>query len=157
MCGGACGPLRPARSAYETRLDDNGRLLAQMLDVALAFRATHLRALAAAQTIAAHPGAVSKTPPMMDDSVFSAALLCPDADWASLDALGGAPADWPEVPLRATQARVPPFAAALALPRPRRTGTSAQRAQRGFVLAYRHCSYLSVSYRSARRHDECVG
>jgi autophagy-related protein 11 len=71
---------RASASAYETRLDDNGRLLAQMLDVALAFRATHLRALAAAQTIAAHPGAVSKTPPMMGDSVFSAALLCPDAD-----------------------------------------------------------------------------
>lgn len=43
---------RAGEEAFETRLEESGRLVAQMLDVALAFRAAHARALATAQALA---------------------------------------------------------------------------------------------------------
>ncbi|KIY47494.1 hypothetical protein FISHEDRAFT_45285 [Fistulina hepatica ATCC 64428] len=46
---------RASQSAFEQRLEDSGRLVAQLLDVALAFRAAHLKALHTAQVMTAHP------------------------------------------------------------------------------------------------------
>ena len=48
---------RVSQSEYEQRLENSNRLVAQLLDVALAFRESHLKALAAAQAMASHPGA----------------------------------------------------------------------------------------------------
>jgi autophagy-related protein 11 len=69
---------RASASEYEARLESSARLLAQMLEVALSFRATHLKALAAAQAMSAHPGtttakSVSGSGPLAD-SVFSSGL-----------------------------------------------------------------------------------
>ncbi|KAF5390754.1 hypothetical protein D9757_004449 [Collybiopsis confluens] len=48
---------RSSQSDYEQRLEDSSRLIAQILDVALAFRTSHLKAMTTAQTITlfAHP------------------------------------------------------------------------------------------------------
>ncbi|TFY62704.1 hypothetical protein EVJ58_g3689 [Rhodofomes roseus] len=46
---------RVSQSEYEQRLENSSRLVAQLLDVALAFRESHLKALAAAQAMASHP------------------------------------------------------------------------------------------------------
>lgn len=58
---------REGEEAFETRLEESGRLVAQLLDVALAFRAAHARALATAQSLA--PSA-AKTK-SLGDSVFA--------------------------------------------------------------------------------------
>ncbi|KAF9061726.1 hypothetical protein BDP27DRAFT_1428649 [Rhodocollybia butyracea] len=48
---------RSSQSDYEQQLENSSRLIAQILDVALAFRGSHMKALATAQTItlSAHP------------------------------------------------------------------------------------------------------
>ncbi|KAH9836395.1 uncharacterized protein C8Q71DRAFT_762403 [Rhodofomes roseus] len=46
---------RVSQSEYEQRLENSSRLVAQLLDVALAFRESHIKALAAAQAMASHP------------------------------------------------------------------------------------------------------
>ncbi|KZT65321.1 putative peripheral membrane protein [Daedalea quercina L-15889] len=48
---------RVSQSEYEQRLENSNRLVAQLLDVALAFRESHLKALAAAQAMVTHPAA----------------------------------------------------------------------------------------------------
>ncbi|OCH89638.1 hypothetical protein OBBRIDRAFT_794051 [Obba rivulosa] len=47
---------RASQSDYELRLENSSRLVAQLLDVALAFRDSHVKALLAAQTMSTHPG-----------------------------------------------------------------------------------------------------
>lgn len=48
---------RVSQSEYEQQLEDSNRLVAQLLDVSLAFRESHLKALSAAQAMTSHPGA----------------------------------------------------------------------------------------------------
>ncbi|KAH9930184.1 hypothetical protein B0H21DRAFT_826142 [Amylocystis lapponica] len=48
---------RTSQSDYELQLEHSSRLAAQMLDVALAFRDSHVKALATAQAISSHPTA----------------------------------------------------------------------------------------------------
>ncbi|THH32812.1 hypothetical protein EUX98_g1391 [Antrodiella citrinella] len=52
---------RASQSDFELRLENSSRLVAQILDVALSFRESHIKALSAAQTMTAHPPS-SKTP-----------------------------------------------------------------------------------------------
>ncbi|KAF7971237.1 hypothetical protein HWV62_21548 [Athelia sp. TMB] len=58
---------REGEEAFETRLEESRRLVAQLLDVALAFRAAHARALATAQSLA--PSAAKAK--SLGDSVFA--------------------------------------------------------------------------------------
>ena len=63
---------RASQSDFELRLENSSRLVAQILDVALSFRESHVKALAAAQAMAAHPTS-SKVPgssTSMTDSSF---------------------------------------------------------------------------------------
>ncbi|GBE88766.1 hypothetical protein BKA93DRAFT_774471 [Sparassis latifolia] len=46
---------RASQSDYELQLDNSSRLVAQILDVALAFRESHVKAIAAAQAMSSHP------------------------------------------------------------------------------------------------------
>ncbi|KAL0576105.1 oligomeric, coiled-coil, peripheral membrane protein [Marasmius crinis-equi] len=46
---------RSSQSNFENQLENSNRLLAQILDAAIAFRASHLKALRTAQTITSHP------------------------------------------------------------------------------------------------------
>lgn len=59
---------RVSQSEYEQRLEDSNRLVAQLLDVALAFRESHLKALAAAQAMTSHPGA-NKAAALTDSAI----------------------------------------------------------------------------------------
>ncbi|CAK5282862.1 unnamed protein product [Mycena citricolor] len=82
---------RASQSDYEQRLEDSGRLVAQMLDVALAFRDSHLKALHATHLMASHPGrsslgesiSVFSTQPMLDEPP----PIDPSDPSAALDAL----------------------------------------------------------------------
>lgn len=47
---------RVSQAEFEHRLEQSERLVAQMLDVALAFREAHVKALSNVQTMTAHPG-----------------------------------------------------------------------------------------------------
>ncbi len=49
-----------SQSDYEHRLETSDRLVAQILDVALAFRAAHVKAMTSAQAMTSHPGSGSK-------------------------------------------------------------------------------------------------
>jgi len=64
---------RASQSDYEHRLENSGRLIAQILDVALAFRGSHVKALATAQALSSHPSSASKQSPSQNlaDSLFS--------------------------------------------------------------------------------------
>ncbi|GJE85510.1 ATG11 domain-containing protein [Phanerochaete sordida] len=46
---------RTSQADYEQRLEESGRLAAQLLDVAVAFRQTHVKALHAIQAMTSHP------------------------------------------------------------------------------------------------------
>ncbi|KAK0192988.1 putative peripheral membrane protein [Armillaria mellea] len=64
-----------SQSDYEHRLETSDRLVAQILDVALAFRAAHVKAMASAQAMTSHPGSASKhSTAGLGDSVFSSGL-----------------------------------------------------------------------------------
>ncbi|KAF9010058.1 putative peripheral membrane protein [Cyathus striatus] len=66
---------RVSQSGYEQRLEDSGRLIAQILDVAISFRNSHVKALLKAQEMAAHPGAASKpSHNNMAESVLSSGM-----------------------------------------------------------------------------------
>ncbi|KIK54177.1 hypothetical protein GYMLUDRAFT_48975 [Collybiopsis luxurians FD-317 M1] len=69
---------RSSQSDYEQRLEDSSRLVAQILDVALAFRTSHVKAMATAQNIAlsAHPNSsrAHVQSSIMLDSTFSPGL-----------------------------------------------------------------------------------
>ena len=66
--------LRAARASqldFEHRLEQSERLVAQMLDVALAFRNAHVKALSNAQAMVAHPGSKATAPASLADSSLS--------------------------------------------------------------------------------------
>lgn len=68
--------LRTGRSSQETfeqELEDKTRLVAQLLDVALAFRSAHVKALTTAQNMTVHPHS-SKNAGGMTESAFSPPL-----------------------------------------------------------------------------------
>ncbi|OSX61021.1 hypothetical protein POSPLADRAFT_1057962 [Postia placenta MAD-698-R-SB12] len=62
---------RVSQADYEHRLDNSDRLVAQILDVALAFRDSHVKALMAAQAMSAHPGTKAANHATMTDSILS--------------------------------------------------------------------------------------
>jgi len=64
---------RASQSDYEQRLENESRLIAQILDVAIAFRNSHVKALNTAQTLTSHPNSTSKST-NMTDSTFSSAM-----------------------------------------------------------------------------------
>lgn len=51
---------RSSQSDYEHRLENSGRLVAQMLDVAIAFRNSHCKALSLVHNLTSHPSSSSK-------------------------------------------------------------------------------------------------
>jgi autophagy-related protein 11 len=63
-----------SQSHFEQRLEDSGRLIAQILDVAISFRNSHVKALHMAQNIVAHPNSSSKQASNMADSIFSTGM-----------------------------------------------------------------------------------
>ncbi|KAK0203419.1 putative peripheral membrane protein [Desarmillaria ectypa] len=64
-----------SQSDYEHRLETSDRLVAQILDVALAFRAAHVKAMASAQAMTSHPGSGSKhSTAGLGESFFSPGL-----------------------------------------------------------------------------------
>ncbi|KAF7377787.1 ATG11 domain-containing protein [Mycena sanguinolenta] len=67
---------RASQSDFEQRLENSGRLVAQILDVALAFRSAHVKALNAAQLMASHPGtnAAARSSNGMAESGFSSSM-----------------------------------------------------------------------------------
>ncbi|KAI0828603.1 hypothetical protein BC628DRAFT_1316368 [Trametes gibbosa] len=60
-----------SQSEYEHRLEESERLVAQLLDVALAFRNAHVKALTAVQTMIAHPANKNATASNLADSIHS--------------------------------------------------------------------------------------
>ncbi|KAJ6460898.1 putative peripheral membrane protein [Mycena sanguinolenta] len=67
---------RASQSDFEQRLENSGRLVAQILDVALGFRSAHVKALNAAQLMASHPGtnAAARSSNGMAESGFSSSM-----------------------------------------------------------------------------------
>lgn len=67
-----------SRSDFEQRLEDGGRLLAQILDVAITFRDSHVKAMTSAQAMTSHIGSTRHTATTntlhMADSAFSSGL-----------------------------------------------------------------------------------
>ena len=63
-----------SQSHFEQRLEDSSRLIAQILDVAISFRNSHVKALHMAQNIVSHPNSTSKQTNNMTDSVFSTGM-----------------------------------------------------------------------------------
>ena len=63
---------RASQSDFEQKQEDSGRLIAQMLDVALAFRESHIKALHAIRTMTSHPSSSAKTgiSPNMSESIL---------------------------------------------------------------------------------------
>ncbi|KAG6868033.1 hypothetical protein C0993_008183, partial [Termitomyces sp. T159_Od127] len=61
---------RASQSDFEQRLEEDNRLIAQILDVAISFRNSHVKALHSAQLMVTHPSA-SKQSASLADSVFS--------------------------------------------------------------------------------------
>ncbi|KAJ7104353.1 putative peripheral membrane protein [Mycena belliarum] len=65
---------RTSQSDYEQRLEDSSRLIAQILDVAMAFRSAHVKALNAAQLMTSHPGAGPRSSSGLAESGFSSSM-----------------------------------------------------------------------------------
>lgn len=67
-----------SQSDYEQRLEDSGRLLAQILDVAITFRASHVKAMVSAQTMTSHTYSTRHAPTTsalnMAESAISAGM-----------------------------------------------------------------------------------
>ncbi|KAH8103090.1 putative peripheral membrane protein [Cristinia sonorae] len=62
---------RASQSDFELRLENSSRLVAQILDVALSFRESHVKALTATQAMTAHPPSSKATgSSSMSDSTF---------------------------------------------------------------------------------------
>ncbi|KAG6888139.1 hypothetical protein C0995_010352 [Termitomyces sp. Mi166 len=61
---------RASQSNFEQRLEEGNRLIAQILDVAITFRTSHVKALHSAQLMVAHPS-TSKQSANLADSIFS--------------------------------------------------------------------------------------
>ncbi|KAI8976594.1 hypothetical protein BD414DRAFT_524466 [Trametes punicea] len=62
---------RASQSEFEHRLEESERLVAQLLDVALAFRNAHVKALTAVQAMVAHPGSKNMASANLADSTHS--------------------------------------------------------------------------------------
>ena len=62
---------RASQSGYEQRLEENDRLIAQLLDVAIQFRNTHVKAAGTASAITSHPtsGKAQSTPNTADSII----------------------------------------------------------------------------------------
>ncbi|KAH9478358.1 Autophagy-related protein 11 [Psilocybe cubensis] len=56
---------------YEQRIENSNRLIAQILDVAITFRNTHVKALHIAQSISSHPSSTRHTSANLAESAFS--------------------------------------------------------------------------------------
>ncbi|KAJ7635147.1 putative peripheral membrane protein [Roridomyces roridus] len=66
---------RASQSDFEQRLEESGRLTAQILDVAMGFRAAHVKALNAAQLMTSHPGTgLRSNSAGMAESTFSSSM-----------------------------------------------------------------------------------
>ncbi|KAJ7645117.1 putative peripheral membrane protein [Mycena polygramma] len=65
---------RASQSDFEQQLENSARLIAQILDVALAFRNAHVKALNAAQLMASHPGTGARSSTGMAESGFSSSM-----------------------------------------------------------------------------------
>ncbi|KAF9500734.1 putative peripheral membrane protein [Pleurotus eryngii] len=65
---------RASQSGFEQRLESSEQLIAQILDVALAFRVSHIKAMAMAQAVTAHPNSTSKPSMNLADSVFGPSM-----------------------------------------------------------------------------------
>ncbi|KAG2363479.1 putative peripheral membrane protein [Suillus spraguei] len=61
---------RSSQSDYEHRLENSGRLVAQMLDVAIAFRNSHCKALSLAHNLTSHPSS-SRHAQSLAESTFT--------------------------------------------------------------------------------------
>ncbi|KAG6830914.1 hypothetical protein H0H87_006837 [Tephrocybe sp. NHM501043] len=64
---------RASQSDFEQRLEEGSRLIAQILDVAISFRNSHVKALHSAQIMVAHPS-TSKQSTNLADSMFSTGM-----------------------------------------------------------------------------------
>lgn len=60
-----------SRSDFEQQLEDARRLVAQMLDVSINFRNSHVKALASVQLMTVHPSSTKQTAMGLADSIFS--------------------------------------------------------------------------------------
>ncbi|KAJ7136702.1 putative peripheral membrane protein [Mycena epipterygia] len=65
---------RASQSDFEQRLENSGRLIAQILDVAMGFRSAHVKALNAAQLMASHPGTGPRSNSGLAESGFSSSM-----------------------------------------------------------------------------------
>ncbi|KAL0959683.1 hypothetical protein HGRIS_011381 [Hohenbuehelia grisea] len=65
---------RVSQSDFEQRLENSSRLIAQILDVALAFRVSHVKAMSIAQAVTAPPGSVPKQTTSLAESAFGPSL-----------------------------------------------------------------------------------
>jgi autophagy-related protein 11 len=65
---------RASQSDYDQRLEDSSRLIAQLLDVAIAFRNSHVKAMTSAQALVSHPVPPKTSPNPAPDPVFSPVL-----------------------------------------------------------------------------------
>lgn len=63
-----------SQSDFEQRMEDSSRLIAQILDVAISFRNSHVKALQSAQNMVIHPNSTSKQSNGLADSIFSSGL-----------------------------------------------------------------------------------
>ncbi|KAK7048417.1 ATG11 domain-containing protein [Favolaschia claudopus] len=69
------GAGRASQSDFEARLENSDRLVAQLLEVALAFRGAHVKALNAAQLMTSHPGTGARSSNgMIESTAFSSSM-----------------------------------------------------------------------------------
>ncbi|KAI0754446.1 hypothetical protein C8Q80DRAFT_1350248 [Daedaleopsis nitida] len=79
---------RASQADFEHRLEQSERLVAQMLDVALAFRNAHVKALSNVQAMIAHPGSKTTAATNLVDSVLNNsrhAIVAHSGDPAPID------------------------------------------------------------------------
>lgn len=62
---------RASQSDFEQRMENSNRLIAQILDVAINFRDSHVKALHAAQTMTTHPNSTRQATSNLAESTFS--------------------------------------------------------------------------------------
>ena len=67
-----------SRSNFERRLDNSDRLVDQLLDVAIAFRNSHVKALQSLQTMATHPGFMPRSGTQVDGAVSPEVRTAPN-------------------------------------------------------------------------------
>ncbi|OJA17862.1 hypothetical protein AZE42_05905, partial [Rhizopogon vesiculosus] len=70
---------RASQSDYEHRLENSGRLVAQILDVAIAFRNSHCKALSLVHNLSAHPSSSKQAQSLIESSFTPAQRHGPSA------------------------------------------------------------------------------